>query len=75
MENFEKEVIERLAKIETDVQSFKNICEVENDNEKNIAILFSRLGDLENDNKNLKGALITIACGLIVAFCKWIFKM
>lgn len=74
-DSFEKEVIERLTKIETKLDRVDSMNDKVSTLETSVALLQDNVKKLQDLNKVFTGAIVTIGTTLIVSIVKFILKI
>lgn len=75
MENFEKDVIERLTKIETEIANLATVTDKVHRTGSEVDILRIEVDELKRVNQWLKTTTTSIVVALIIAYIKWILKI
>lgn len=75
MENFEKDVIERLTKIETEIANLTNVTSKVHRTSSEVDILRIEVDELKRVNQWLKTTTTSIVVALVIAYIKWILKI
>lgn len=75
MENFEKDVIERLTKIETEIANLATVTDKVHSTGSDVDILRIEVDNLKRVNQWLKTTTTSIVVALVIAYIKWILKI
>lgn len=75
MEEFEKEVLQRLTKIETQLKTFNNLTTQVDRMDNDITILKEKLEQITGKISILNGAIISILISMCVAVLRFIFNI
>ena len=75
MEEFEKEVLQRLTKIETQLNEFNNLTRQVDRMDNDITILKEKIEQITGKISILNGAIISILISMCVAVLRFIFNI